>query len=93
MRKIAITVAAVAALGGMHVAQADILDIVQDRGAVHCGVTTGFAGFSAPDSQGEWQGLDIDMCKAVDKDMQIQHVHLQEKLGGKSGHYVRSTQD
>ena len=34
-----------------------------------------------------------DMCKAVDKDMQIQHVHLQEKLGGKSGHYVRSTQD
>ena len=31
-----------------------------------------------------------DMCKAVDKDMQIQHVHLQEKLGGKSGHYVRS---
>lgn len=34
-----------------------------------------------------------DMCKAVDKDMQILHVHLQEKLGGKSGHYVRSTQD
>ena len=31
-----------------------------------------------------------DMCKAADKDMQIQHVHLQEKLGGKSGHYLRS---
>ena len=34
-----------------------------------------------------------DMCKAVDKDMQIQHVHLQEKLGGKSGHYLRNNQD
>lgn len=33
-----------------------------------------------------------DMCKAVDKDMQIQHVHLQEKLGGKSGHYLRNNQ-
>lgn len=32
-----------------------------------------------------------DMCKAVDKDMQIQHVHLLEKLGGKSGHYQRDT--
>lgn len=30
-----------------------------------------------------------DMCKAVDKDMQIQQVHLLEKLGGKSGHYQR----
>lgn len=34
-----------------------------------------------------------DMCKAVDKDMQIQQVHLVEKRGGKSGHYVRSSQD
>ena len=31
-----------------------------------------------------------DMCKAVDKDMQIQQVHLLEKLGGKSGHYLRN---
>src|SRR5690606_39835559 len=30
-----------------------------------CGVTTGFAGFSAPDSQGNWPGLDVDMCRAV----------------------------
>ena len=32
------------------------------------------------------------MFKAVEKDMQIHQVHLVEKLGGKSGHYVR-TQD
>lgn len=29
-----------------------------------------------------------DMCKAVDRGMQIENVRLLEKLGGKSGHYV-----
>jgi general L-amino acid transport system substrate-binding protein len=41
------------------------LDVVKQRGTVQCGVTTGFAGFSAPDAQGEWHGLDIDVCRAV----------------------------
>ena len=31
-----------------------------------------------------------DMCKAVDRGMQIEQVRLLEKLGGKSGHYVAS---
>jgi len=31
-----------------------------------------------------------DMCKAVDKDMIIEAICLQEKAGGKSGHYLRS---
>jgi cyclic pyranopterin phosphate synthase len=30
-----------------------------------------------------------DMCKAVDKEMQIDGIRLVEKLGGKSGHYIR----
>ncbi len=30
-----------------------------------------------------------DMCKAVDKDMMISNIYLQEKTGGKSGHYQR----
>ncbi|HWJ04130.1 MAG TPA: cyclic pyranopterin monophosphate synthase MoaC [Verrucomicrobiae bacterium] len=30
-----------------------------------------------------------DMCKAVDKEMVIGNIRLTEKLGGKSGHYVR----
>lgn len=30
-----------------------------------------------------------DMCKAIDKSMEIQSVYLCEKQGGKSGHYVR----
>jgi cyclic pyranopterin phosphate synthase len=31
-----------------------------------------------------------DMVKAVDKTMEIGDVHLVEKRGGRSGHYVRS---
>ena len=29
-----------------------------------------------------------DMCKAVDKAMEIGDIHLAEKTGGKSGHFV-----
>lgn len=41
------------------------LDSVKARGAVRCGVSTGFPGFAAPDSRGEWRGLDVDACRAV----------------------------
>ncbi len=54
-----------AALAVPTLAQADTLDIVKKRGHVECGVTTGFAGFSAPNDKGEWEGLDIDVCRAV----------------------------
>ena len=30
-----------------------------------------------------------DMCKAIDRSMQIMGIHLVEKDGGKSGHYIR----
>ena len=41
------------------------LDGVRRKGFVQCGVTTGVAGFSAPDAQGQWRGLDVDVCRAV----------------------------
>ena len=41
------------------------LDAVRARGQLQCGVSTGVAGFSAPDSQGQWHGLDVDVCRAV----------------------------
>ncbi len=41
------------------------LDGVRRKGFVQCGVTTGVAGFSTPDAQGRWQGLDVDVCRAV----------------------------
>lgn len=33
-----------------------------------------------------------DMCKALDKSMEIGSIHLIEKIGGKSGHYVNPQQ-
>ncbi|MGH6609677.1 MAG: amino acid ABC transporter substrate-binding protein [Burkholderiaceae bacterium] len=41
------------------------LDAIKQRGAIVCGVNTGLAGFSAADSQGNWTGLDVDVCKAI----------------------------
>lgn len=41
------------------------LDAIKKRGSLNCGVSTGVAGFSAPDSQGNWSGLDVDTCRAV----------------------------
>ncbi|MFZ9538192.1 MAG: amino acid ABC transporter substrate-binding protein, partial [Burkholderiaceae bacterium] len=41
------------------------LDAVKQRGQLICGVSTGLPGFSQADSQGNWAGLDVDVCKAV----------------------------
>ena len=41
------------------------LDTVKKKKLLSCGVSTGLAGFSAPDSKGKWKGLDVDFCKAV----------------------------
>jgi len=45
--------------------QASTFDAVRARGVLNCGVSTGVAGFSNPDSQGVWRGLDVDGCRAV----------------------------
>ena len=47
------------------VASAATLDDVKAKGFVQCGVSTGLAGFSAPDDKGDWTGLDADFCRAV----------------------------
>jgi general L-amino acid transport system substrate-binding protein len=59
------TSAAALALGTASVASANTLQTTLDRGAVQCGVSDGLPGFSAPDDQGDWQGLDVDVCRAV----------------------------
>ncbi|HEY2927506.1 amino acid ABC transporter substrate-binding protein [Piscinibacter sp.] len=41
------------------------LDQIKQRGQLVCGVNTGLAGFAAADSQGNWTGLDVDVCRAV----------------------------
>jgi general L-amino acid transport system substrate-binding protein len=41
------------------------LDAVRKKGFLQCGISTGIAGFSAPDSKGVWRGIDVDMCRAI----------------------------
>jgi len=41
------------------------LDGVRQRGVLACGVNVGVAGFSLPDSEGVWRGMDADLCRAV----------------------------
>ncbi|TVP47690.1 MAG: amino acid ABC transporter substrate-binding protein [Halomonas sp.] len=52
-------------LAGASTAQADTFEDTVNRGAVQCGVSDGLPGFSAPDDDGNWQGLDVDVCRAV----------------------------
>ena len=41
------------------------LETVKKNGFLRCGVSTGLAGFSSPNSKGEWRGLDVDFCRAI----------------------------
>ncbi|HSE77851.1 MAG TPA: amino acid ABC transporter substrate-binding protein [Alphaproteobacteria bacterium] len=66
LHKLAVGAAiALAAMTGAAEAQQSTLDAVKARGFLICGVNTGLAGFGAPDSQGVWKGLDVDVCRAV----------------------------
>ena len=47
------------------VAQAGTLEDVQAAGELKCVVTTGLAGFAAPNAAGKWEGFDVDFCRAV----------------------------
>ena len=46
-------------------AAAGTLDDVKARGKLNCGVTTGLVGFAAPNANGEWEGFDVAVCRAV----------------------------
>ena len=41
------------------------IDAIKARGQVICGVNPSLPGFAAADSQGNWTGFDVDVCKAV----------------------------
>ncbi|MBW8268662.1 amino acid ABC transporter substrate-binding protein [Caldovatus aquaticus] len=64
LRRLALACALLA--GGIaSAASAQTLNTVRQRGQLVCGVSQGFAGFSAPDSRGEMRGLDADYCRAL----------------------------
>jgi general L-amino acid transport system substrate-binding protein len=48
-----------------NVSAQSTLESVRAKGFVRCGVNTGLAGFSQPDSKGVWRGIDVDLCRAV----------------------------
>jgi general L-amino acid transport system substrate-binding protein len=41
------------------------LNSVKQKGFLTCGSNTGLAGFGLPDAQGNWKGLDVDLCRAI----------------------------
>ena len=41
------------------------LNSVKQKGFLTCGSNTGLAGFGLPDAQGNWTGLDVDLCRAM----------------------------
>ena len=56
------TAAGVAIAGA---ASAGTLDDVRQHGFVQCGVSQGLMGFSVPDAQNNWTGMDVDFCRAI----------------------------
>ena len=56
---LAATVATTPALAGKT------LDTIKQRGQLVCGTNPSLPGFASADSQGNWSGLDVDICKAV----------------------------
>jgi general L-amino acid transport system substrate-binding protein len=46
-------------------AAAQKLGEVKNKGHIQCGVSQGVPGFSNPDDQNRWTGLDVDFCRGV----------------------------
>ena len=63
-----VALGAIAAAGVLAAAPAQAgktLDAIKQRGQLVCGVNPSLPGFAAADSQGNWTGLDVDICKAI----------------------------
>ncbi|MBL4908131.1 MAG: amino acid ABC transporter substrate-binding protein [Sneathiella sp.] len=65
MKKASIFAVATAATFLAGSAYAGTLDDVKAKGFIQCGVTTGLAGFAAPNDKGVWEGFDVDFCRAM----------------------------
>ncbi len=59
-----LTLATCAVFAGPSLGQTT-LSVVNQRGYLICGVSQGIYGFSAPDQSGNWNGFDVDFCRAV----------------------------
>lgn len=61
----AVLIAAAAVATAHAQAGSPTLEKVKKDGYLKCGVSDGLAGFSNPDAQGNWTGIDVDVCRAV----------------------------
>jgi general L-amino acid transport system substrate-binding protein len=61
-----LTTAAVLLLTASGVAQAGTtLDAIKKNGFIKCGISDGLPGFSYADEKGSYNGIDVDVCRAV----------------------------
>jgi len=66
MKKSILSIATgVAAIFVAGVASAGTLEDVKAKGFLQCGVNTGIAGFAFTDANGEYDGFDVAICRAV----------------------------
>jgi general L-amino acid transport system substrate-binding protein len=67
MFRTAVALGAALMMGAPAFAQpaADTVGAIRQRGQLICSVSPSTVGFSLPDSQGNWRGLDVDYCRAV----------------------------
>lgn len=71
-------------------------ELIEEKQAIHIEATVTITGKTGVEMEAltavSVAALTIyDMCKAVDKGMEIRDIRLLEKSGGKSGRFVRST--
>ena len=52
-------------LAALPAEAATTLETVKSRGNVICGANGGRPGFSGIDSKGQWQGIDVEVCRAI----------------------------
>ncbi len=65
IKRLFFLLSACALAASASVAGAATLDDVREKGHVQCGINTGLPGFAFKDEAGEWQGFDVDFCKAM----------------------------
>ena len=65
MKKLLTFAIAAGAMAITGMASAATLDDVRAKGYVQCGVSQGLPGFSNADDNGNWTGIDVDLCRAV----------------------------
>jgi len=63
--KLLIITAILATMNTYAAVRPSTMGSIKQNKVLKCGVSAGLAGFSAPNSKGVWQGLDVDICRAI----------------------------